>query len=111
MSSAIEHALYGNRGTHGVFNFELCTDCIRLRIAPWEETSATVLAAFSNPRLLSCEVYNDRSDGLELPWGIIGIDSYELMTGRWKFVLHCSDIEWCFESEWPVILRETVGPA
>ena len=39
------------------------------------------------------------------PRDIIGFDSYEQPTGRWKFVLHCSSVEWCFESDWPVMQR------
>ena len=106
LSSAIEHALYGNRGTHGVVEFSLEPGYIRLRVAPWEELAAWVVAVFPNAKLTSVEAYADEIDVLVLPWDIIAFDSYELSAGRWEFVLHCGSIEWCFESGWPAIERK-----
>ena len=111
MSSAIEHGLYGDRGTHGVFEFALAPKCMRLRVAPWEEPASWVQAVFFDAKLASVEEYADEEDGLDLPWDIIGFDSYELWSGRWRFVLHCSAVEWCFESEWPVIERRAAEPS
>jgi hypothetical protein len=42
-------------------------------------------------------------DDLEMPWDIIAFDSDHQLNGRWKFVLHCAAVEWCFESDWPFI--------
>jgi transcription termination factor NusB len=42
-------------------------------------------------------------DDLEMPWDIIAFDSDRQLNGRWKFVLHCAAVEWCFESDWPFI--------
>jgi hypothetical protein len=103
LSSAIEHALYGNHGTHGVIEFFLKPGYVRLRLAPWSEPEAWVQAGFANAKLASVETYGHEGDELDLPWDIIGFDSYELPGSRWCFVLHCDVIEWCFEAEWPVI--------
>jgi hypothetical protein len=109
--SAIEQALYGNRGTHGIFEFTLAPGYIRLRAAPWEEPKVWVLAVFADARLAYVEEYADDGEDLDLPWDIIGFDSYELPAGCWKFVLHCSAIEWCFESAWPDIERRPAEPS
>lgn len=106
-ASAIETALYGNRGTHGVVEFALALESVRLRLAPWAEPSAWVLAAFSNAKLVSLETYTDTGDELGLPWDVLGFDSYEQGEGRWRFVLHCDEVEWCFESDWPSIEKST----
>lgn len=104
--SAIEYALYGNRGVHGVVEFELTPNRIRLRVAPWEEPASWTQAVFCNAAMISLDQYAEEGEELDLPWDIIGFDSCEQPTGRWRFVLHCADIEWCFESEWPVIQRQ-----
>jgi hypothetical protein len=110
LASAIERSLYGNRGTHGVVEFSLTPGRIRLRVAPWDDPTTSVQAVFSNARFSSLDQYADKGDDLDLPWDIIGFDSYEQPHGRWRFVLHCSAIEWCFESEWPVIESKPAEP-
>lgn len=60
---------------------------------------------FHKARLTSCEVLDDdASEGLQppLPWDISGFDSYALGHDRWRFVLHCVEIEYVWESAWPV---------
>ncbi len=109
MASLIEKALYGNQGTHGVFEFCLVTGCIHLRVAPWVEPASWVLATFVNVKLSSLTAYPSEfiNDDLDMPWDIIAFDCYEQPTGRWQFVLHCSSVEWCFESDWPEIERRS----
>jgi hypothetical protein len=111
LASSIEQALYGNRGTHGLIEFSLLPGCIRLRVAPWEEPAAWVQAEFANARFSSLDQYADQGEDLDLPWDIIGFDSYEQPSGRWQFVLHCQAVEWCFESDWPVIQRAPAEPS
>ncbi len=76
---------------------------LRLRLASWSEPEAWVQAVFANMKLFSVNEYADQSDELDLPWDIVGFDSWQLPGNRWRFVLHCDVIEWCFEAEWPVI--------
>jgi hypothetical protein len=82
VSSAIERALYGNQGTHGVLEFTPGEGNILLRVAPWVDLSAWVEAVFANAKCTSVDEYPDEVDGLDLPWDIIGFDSYELPEGR-----------------------------
>ena len=102
--SLIEQALYGDRGTHGVIELNLAPRCIRLRVAPWTDETAWVLALFHNVKLASLEEYAEGQD-FDLPWDIIGFDSHKLEGDRWRFVLCCQHVELCFESAWPVIER------
>jgi hypothetical protein len=108
--SSIERALYGNRGTYGVIEFGLTPGRVRLRVAPWEDPTESVQAVFNNAKFSSLDNYADKGADLDLPWDIIGFDSYEQPNGRWRFVLHCDAVEWCFESEWPVIESKPVEP-
>jgi hypothetical protein len=64
---------------------------------------------FRDARVTSVEVYADPGD-LDPPWDIIGFDAYDVGGGRWRFVLHCDAIEWCFESAWPVVERADAEP-
>lgn len=107
--SPIENALYGTRRVHGVVEFELTPKTICLRVAPWEEPASWAQAVFCNAAIISLDQYADETGELDLPWDIIGFDSSVQSTGRWKFVLHCAAIEWCFESDWPVIERNAMG--
>ena len=70
-------------------------------MAPWEGSSPPTSAVFTEAKLLSVEVYVDGPDDLNLPWDIIGFDSYRLSESHWKFVLHCAGIEYVFEARWP----------
>jgi hypothetical protein len=108
MASEIEKALYGNRGTHGVVEFYLMPKRLVLHVAPWESLEASVVATFQNVRVIGLEAYADprAMDDLEMPWDIIAFDSDHQLNGRWKFVLHCAAVEWCFESDWPFIEHE-----
>jgi hypothetical protein len=108
MASEIEKALYGNGGTHGVVEFHLMPSVIVLRVAPWEplkDSADVVLATFQNVRVIAVAAQADPSDvdDLQMPWDIIAFDSDRQLNGRWKFVLHCAAVEWCFESDWPLI--------
>ena len=80
-------------------------DVVRIHFAPWVEPRVVTRASFGEARLTSVEASPDDVDDLSLPWDVIGFDCYELGVGRWRFVLHCASIEWCFESAWPVIER------
>jgi hypothetical protein len=104
MSTPIEHFLYRNRGVHAVMGFELRPREIRVKIAPWEDPEDSAVAIFGGARISSVDVYADDADDLNLPWDIIGIDSYELDGQRWRFVLHCGGIEYGFEAQWPTLV-------
>ena len=54
-------------------------------------------------------MYADDAEDLDLPWDVIGIDSYESGGGRWRFVLHCGGIEYTFEAGWPSLSERGTG--
>jgi hypothetical protein len=103
MFTAIEKFLYGAGGTHGVVAITLSADRLVLSVAPWSSLSVVKVAEFMEPKITSIEVYADNTVDLNLPWDIIGFDSYPLSEPRWKFVLHCAGIEYVFESRWPTV--------
>jgi hypothetical protein len=103
MSTAIENFLYGSGGTHGVVEMVLSTNRLIVSVAPWTSLAAVKVAEFRESKITSIEVYADDPDDLNLPWDIIGFDSYPLSESRWKFVLHCAGIEYVFESRWPTV--------
>jgi hypothetical protein len=105
LATAIEELLYGNRGVHGVAEFAVSCGVIRVRLTPWAGQPTDTVAVFNEARLTSVETYPIEPDDLTLPWDVIGFDCYDLGDGRWRFVLHCNVIEWCFESRWPVVTR------
>lgn len=105
MATAIERLLFRGEGVHGVFEFALSPGVVRLRVSPWEGPHVETVADFNEALLTSSESYPDDPGDLDLPWDIIGFDCYELSNGRWRFVLHCDAIEFCFESAWPVVAR------
>jgi hypothetical protein len=105
MSTAIEKFLYGSGGVHGVVEITLSADRLIVSVAPWTSLSVIKVAEFMEPKVTSIEVYADESDDLNLPWDIIGFDSYPLSEPLWKFVLHCAGIEYIFESRWPTLRK------
>ncbi len=105
MPTAIERFLYGDLGTQGVTGFTASPGAIRISLAPWDGPKVRTIANFREARLASVEAYPAVPGDLDMPWDVIGFDSYELGDGRWQFVLHCDGIEWCFESAWPAAER------
>jgi hypothetical protein len=103
MSTPIENFLYGNGGIPAVTGFAMQPEVIRLRLAPWEDLENSTEAVFGGARITSIDVYADDAEDLNLPWDIIGVESYELDGRRWLFVLHCGGIEYGFEAEWPTL--------
>jgi hypothetical protein len=105
VTTPIEDLLFAGRGVHAVVQFTQDQRSIRLRICPWDEREASTEAVFDLARVTSIEVYADNADSLNLPWDIIGMDCYKLDQERWRFVLHCGGIEYCFESGWPTVTK------
>lgn len=101
MATDIETFLFGQGGTHGVTEIGLASNRLTLTVAPWEGGLPATSVEFLESELLSIEVYADEQRGLSLPWDVIGFESYRLFHNRWRFVLHCSSIEYMFESLWP----------
>lgn len=108
MATAIERLLYRDLGVQGVSRFEVSPGIVRIELKPWEGPPVVTIATFNEARVTSVEAYPDDVDDLELPWDIIGFDCYELGEGRWRFVIHCASIEWCFESAWPTVERTDI---
>jgi len=108
----LEQFLFGGNVAHGIIEANLASGCIRLRLAPWEgqavSIQATFAATFANAKILylSQLAEPDEEEDLNLPWDIIGFDSYELPGRFHKFVMNCRVLEWCWESEWPRVERK-----
>ena len=106
MLTKIEQLMFRERNiTHAVVSLALTQDKLLLTVAPWGELGSPFSAEFPELKITSLEVYPDEPIDLNLPWDIIGFDSYTLDSERWKFVLHCDSIEYCFESRWPVLVH------
>jgi hypothetical protein len=106
MTTAIEQYLFKWDEPSAVVAVALVEKQILISIAPWEQLSLAVSAQFEEAMITSLEVYADSPDDLNLPWDIIGFDSYPLPDERWRFVLHCIGIEYVFEARWPRLLIE-----
>lgn len=105
MLTKIEQLMFRGRNvTHAVVGWALTPDKLLLTVAPWEDLGSPLCAEFPEFKITSLELYPDEPDDLNLPWDIIGFDSYTLASERWKFVLHCDSVEYCFESKWPVLV-------
>ena len=88
-----------------MIEFAITRDIMRIALAPFEGPKVVTVATFHKARLNSVWVSDDEDDDFELPWDLIGFDCYALFAGRWRFVLNCGVIEWCFESTWPIVKR------
>lgn len=105
MLSKIEEFMFQGRNfTHAVVEFALTQDKLLLTVAPWYDLNSTISAEFCDYKITYLSVATDPDEytDLNLPLDIIGFDSYELELNCWKFVLHCNDIEYIFESSFPI---------
>ena len=110
LATEIEKLLYGNLGVHGVTDFAISPGVIRLSVVPWVGLQVRTIAIFREVRVLSIEAYAVDSGDLDPPWDVIGFDCDNLGGDRWRFVLHCDSIEWCFVSAWPVVEHQDAEP-
>jgi len=102
----IEQFLFSGNVAHGIDEFGLAQGCVRLRLAPWEGEKLLTQATFEEAKVLSLSQLDEPDEeDLNLPWDIIGFDSYKVSNRRWKFVLICGALEWSWESEWPKVER------
>lgn len=102
----LERFLFDGHVAHGIEEFNLGCDRVRLRLVPWEGERRIADVTFEGAKVLSLsELCEPDEEDLNPPWDIIGFDSYELQGGRWKFVLVCGALEWQWESEWPKVER------
>jgi len=106
MLTKIEEFMFqGDNFTHAVVEFALTQHKLLLTVAPWGDLNSTLSAEFSDYKITSLSVDpNPDEHNWNLPWDIIGFDSYELQSNRWEFVLHCDCIEYAFESNFPILI-------
>lgn len=108
MLTKIEQFMFRERNiAHAVIGFALTQNKLLLTVAPWGDLGSPLSAEFSEFKITSLEVYPDEPTDLNLPWDIIGFDSYALDSKRWKFIIHCDSIEYCFESRWAVLVQSS----
>jgi hypothetical protein len=105
LTTAIERLLYGDLGVQGITQFAISQNLVRIVLSPFEGPRRFTIATFHEARLNYVEASADSDDDFELPWQVIGFDCYELSGHRWRFILNCAILEWCFESAWPVVER------
>jgi hypothetical protein len=106
MTTEIENYLFRRNGIHAVVEITLADKRLVVSVAPWDQLAAAVTAEFTKVTITSVDVYADGPDDLNLPWDIIGFDSHLLAQHRWRFVLHCAGLEYCFEATWPRLLTD-----
>jgi hypothetical protein len=106
LTSEIEKFLFRSGGTHGVVEITLAAKRLVVSVAPWVQLDLVVSAEFTEATIKSIDVYAADHDDLNLPWDIIGFDSYPMADQRWEFVLHCAGVEYVFVSRWPKLLTE-----
>ena len=94
MATPIEMFLYGSGGEHAVVEIVLSAGRLIVSVAPWASLPDVKVAEFTEAKITSIFVYTDSPDDLNLPWDIIGFDSFRLSESHWEFVLHCAGIEY-----------------
>ena len=107
MTTDIENYLFQQNGTHAVVAFNLSEKRLVVSVTPWTDLLSVVIADFPEAGITSMDVYADGHDDLNLPWDIIGFDSFPLSEGRWRFVLCCHCLEYVFESRWPRLTQKS----
>jgi hypothetical protein len=80
--------------------FTLNDRTISVEIVSYPGRASRVISVFTNAIVESLSFDTDES--LDWPIDIIGFDSYEAGE-RWRFVLFCTEAEWSWVSDWPVI--------
>ncbi|MDR2981084.1 MAG: hypothetical protein LBV12_02425 [Puniceicoccales bacterium] len=100
----IEKALFLDHSAHYIRALEINENTLSLTVYPCMRTDVCSHARFDNVRALHIQDM-EPDEPHELPWDIIGFDSKQLTNGYWKFVLYTGDLEYSFESLWPVITK------
>jgi len=103
----IEKYLSSEAGTSALFltNFHFADSRISLRFEPNVDdpqiSERVVRASFTSAVIESID--EDEVERDTWPLDIIGFDCYR-QGDRWKFVLNCGGVEWCWNSEWPSLV-------
>jgi hypothetical protein len=103
----IEEHLSSAAGTSALYlsYFRFVDSRIVLRVGPFsnssQATASAVQVSFASAVIESIQEDDEERD----PWplDIIGFDCYR-EDDRWRFVLNCGNVEWCWNSEWPSII-------
>ena len=105
----IEEALSSAAGSSALSltQFRFVGGLIFLRVRQFADnrqaSAGVVQASFSDAVIESIEENDQERD--TWPLDIIGFDCYA-KGDRWRFVLHCGNVEWSWNSEWPSIVTE-----
>ena len=71
-------------------------------IVSFPDQTSRIEAMFANATIDNLSFDTDES--FDWPCDVIGFDAYELSDRhRWPFVLHCTELEWVWSSDWPVV--------
>lgn len=95
----------GTNTTHAVVDFVFRGSVLRMTVAPWADLSARNTKSFESFHLVSAHVLDAGSPSADeptLPWDIIGFDAADMGNDCWRFVLQCAEIEYIWQSSWPV---------
>jgi hypothetical protein len=107
----IEQLLFSGAGNSAqlLTRFHFADGRVELRFEPVSDDQnkrrRLVAATFKNAIMETVD--EDEVERDSWPLDIIGFDCSPCGE-RWKFVLNCGSVEWCWNSEWPIV---TIGNA
>jgi len=73
---------------------------IFVKIVSFPGQTHRIKAEFPNPVIEAISF--DENETIDWPLDIIGFDCYQVGI-YWRFVLHCTELEWIWQSEWPTV--------
>lgn len=109
MPSQIETELLIPQALLALTALEVKQGSIELGFSDREQLGRVVRFSFDEASISSVEgSYDDedKSEGLNMPWDIIGFDSNQVSPDLWEFVLHTHVLELVFRARWPQSVAE-----
>jgi len=97
----IEQFLFRKDGGHGLSYISMQRGKLTIKVIPWEYGDREKTYVFESFKLISISCIDGDPREFEFPWDIIGVDAKQLKGKIWSFGIHCSGVEYGFDSEWP----------
>ena len=103
--SKVEELLFnGISDDPRIAHFRVNDDCLQLTVTDKHHQKPSLCACFPNIRLTSLNVLTSDENLFQKPWKLDSVGAQYINDQHWQFNLRCNEIEFLFESNWPISL-------
>ena len=103
--SKVEHLFFDGISTGlRVSHFRVADECLHITVSDQDNHATGMCVYFDQIKFHSMNVLSKNPNVFRLPWELQSVGTQFIDDHTWRFDLRCKNIEFIFDSSWPVSL-------